>query len=63
MWPERPNKKSMWHETPAERGAALRDLKNVFSVLWSEAGIELAFKKENGRKIISIITLYFKKVF
>ena len=37
MWPERPNKKSMLHETQAERRTALWELNVVFIVLQSEA--------------------------
>ena len=50
MWPERPNKKSMLHETPAERRATLWELNNVFIVLWSEAPVELASENRKWEK-------------
>ena len=59
MWPERPNKKSMLLETPAERRTVLWELNVVFTVLQSEARVGLASGIKERGKIILIITFYY----
>ena len=50
MWPERPNMKSMLHETLAVGRPALWELNLVFTVFEIEAYIELASGLINIRK-------------